>query len=393
MNKDKLKEIISNDPLNLLKLETKAENKTTESIDEKLIRSFEEITDFYEKFNHEPLFSKDISEYMLASRLKGIRNNPQKVKDLLPFDFYNLLKNEESKSITVEDLLGEDPLNLLTNDEDDSIYNLIHIKPSERIRPDYISRRTICKNFDEYEAIFTKIHNELKTGKRKLQLFKEDDLQTNHFFVLRGVLLFLEKKELSTKDEAFKSGARTRTDGRTHIIFDNGTESNMLYRSLYKALLNDGFTVSEEIIQNVEQTQIDDNDIQNGYIYVLRSLSNNPEIMKIKDLYKIGMCSGDVTERIKNAKNEPTYLMSDVEVILTVRCYNLNVLNLESNIHNFFNSVNMNFEVTDKDGNIHYPKEWYIVPLNIIEEAINYIIKGQDSVYFYNKELQMIVKK
>ena len=141
--------------------------QTTEDVHERtdseqrLIDSFEEINEFYEATGQEPQLGADIGEFMLASRLQGIRQNPSKVKTLLPFDFYNLLKCEESKSVTVEDILGDDPLNLLldSSDEDD-IFSLTHVKKSDRIRPDYVSRRTICKNFDEYEALFQKIHSD-----------------------------------------------------------------------------------------------------------------------------------------------------------------------------------------------------------------------------------------
>jgi hypothetical protein len=113
----------------------------------------------------------------------------------------------------------------------------------------------------------------------------------------------------------------------------------------------------------------------------------------MKDLYKIGYCSGDITERIKNAVNEPTYLMSDVRVELAVRCYNLNVANLENTIHSFFNKVNVEFEVYDKDGNKHYPREWFIAPLSVIQEVIQLIVDDKISQYEYNADLQVLVRK
>ena len=166
----------------------------------------------------------------------------------------------------------------------------------------------------------------------------------------------------------------------------------MLYRSLYKALLQDGFEVSdyyEEIVQN----DISEDDKQNGYIYVLKSQSTDPQITAVKDLYKIGCCSTAVTDRIKNASNEPTYLLSDVKIVLTVRCYNINLFQLEGAIHDFFAKTNICFEVTDKDGNTHYPKEWFIAPLNIIQEVINLIVHDDISNYEYNSEMQLIIKK
>jgi len=217
-------------------------------------------------------------------------------------------------------------------------------------------------------------------------------LKEGKFFVLRGVLLFLEKSDDKESTFEFKSGTRIRNDGRTRCVFDNGTESTMLYRSLYKALLQDGFEVSDYQEKEMEH-DISAEDKQNGYIYVLSSLSSNPQISTVQDLYKIGCCSGAVSERIKNAANEPTYLLSKVKVVLTVRCYNINVFQLEGTIHDFFSKSNVNFEIIDKDGNTHHPKEWFIAPLSIIEEAISLIVNNDISRYEYNPEMKLIVKR
>lgn len=388
----KFDSIFSDDPLGLLEIQLNEDKKERTTADKRLIESFEEINQFYEESGREPKVGSDIGEFMLASRLQGIRNNPGKVKTLLPFDFHNLLKCEENKSITVEDILGDDPMNLLVGDDDSSIFNLTHVKKSERIRPDYVSRRTKCLDFESYAALFQTVHDDLKAGRRKLVEFKEENLKEGKFFVLRGILLFLEKSDNKETTFEFESGTRIRSDGRTRCIFDNGTESTMLYRSLYKALLQDGFEVSEYQEMEAEH-QISDEDKQNGYIYVLSSLSTNPQVANTPDLYKIGCCSSAVSDRIRNAANEPTYLLSDVKIILTARCYNINVFQLEGAIHDFFSTSNISFEVIDKDGNIHHPKEWFIAPLSIIEEAISLIVNDDISKYEYNAEMKLIVKK
>ena len=392
MAQSKFDNIFSDDPLGLLAVQTTEDVHERTDSEQRLIDSFEEINEFYEATGQEPQLGADIGEFMLASRLQGIRQNPSKVKTLLPFDFYNLLKCEESKSVTVEDILRDDPLNLLldSSDEDD-IFSLTHVKKSDRIRPDYVSRRTICKNFDEYEALFQKIHSDLKSGRRKMIEYHPSDLSEGKFYVLRGVLVFLEKSEDELQEFVFESGSRMRFDGRTRCIFDNGTESDMLFRSLDKALQKDGFGISEIIENNNAVPEITEEDSQNGFIYVLSSLSPNPQIRRIKNLYKVGYCSGDITDRIKNAKNEPTYLMSDVHVELAVRCFNLNVPNLESTIHSFFKDVNCSFEVYDDQGNKHYPREWFVAPLEIIEETIQLIVDGKIENYRYDTVLQQLV--
>lgn len=391
--KDKLSEIFESDLLGLLAVD-EPKNTPVSPQDSRLIDSFQEISDFYETNQRCPELGDDIGEYRLASRLAAIKKDPKKVKTLLPYDYYNLLESEETKSVSVEELISGDPLGLLDGDDEaDSIYTLSHVKPSERLRPDYIAHRKVCKDFDLYEEAFQRIHDDLEHGRRRLVEFKEGDLHEGCYYVLRGVVLYLEQNLAVKQKIEYKSGAKVRREGRTRCIFDNGTESSMLYRSLGKALKLDGFCISDLIEKNESSVSIDSTDVQNGYIYVLRSLSRAPQIRSIRNLYKIGYCSGDVTTRIKNAVHEPTYLMNDVEVVLTVRCYNLDVPYLEASIHSFFSNVNVYFEVRDDEGIMHYPKEWFTVPLNIIEEAIPLIVDKKIDSYRYDKNLQMIIQK
>lgn len=391
--KDKLSEIFESDLLGLLAVDEPKATPVSPQ-DSRLIDSFQEISDFYETNQRCPELGDDIGEYRLASRLAAIKKDPKKVKTLLPYDYYNLLESEETKSISVEELISDDPLGLLDGDDEaDSIYTLSHVKPSERLRPDYIAHRKVCKDFDLYEEAFQRIHDDLEHGRRRLVEFKEGDLHEGCYYVLRGVVLYLEQNLAVKQKIEYKSGAKVRREGRTRCIFDNGTESSMLYRSLGKALKLDGFCISDLIEQSESSVSIDSTDVQNGYIYVLRSLSRAPQIRSIRNLYKIGYCSGDVTTRIKNAVHEPTYLMNDVEVVLTVRCYNLDDPYLEASIHSFFSNVNVYFEVRDDEGIMHYPKEWFTIPLNIIEEAIPLIVDKKIDSYRYDKNLQMIIQK
>ncbi len=391
--KDKLSEIFESDTLGLLAVdEPKA--PTVSSQDSRLIDCFQEISDFYEANQRCPELGEDIGEYRLASRLSAIKKDPKKVKILLPYDYYNLLECEETKSVSVDELISDDPLGLLDGDDEaDSIYTLSHVKPSERLRPDYIAHRKVCKDFDLYEVAFQRIHDDLEHGRRRLVEFREGNLHEGSYYVLRGVVLYLEQNHAVKQKIEYKSGAKVRREGRTRCIFDNGTESSMLYRSLGKALKLDGFCISDLIDSSTTDVTIDSSDVQNGYIYVLRSLSRAPQIRSIRNLYKIGYCSGDVTTRIKNAVHEPTYLMNDVEVVLTVRCYNLDVPYLEASIHSFFRDVNIYFEVRDDEGIMHYPKEWFTVPLSIIEEVIPLIVDKKIDAYRYDKTLQMIIQK
>ena len=392
--KSKLQEIFNSDNFGLL--ETKETSKQERRNEEwKLIEQFHEVTQFYENYQRLPSGDGvDINEYKLAARLDGILRDPKKVKILHEFDTYKLLRSKKDSLTSLEDLLIDDPLGLLSPDEEsDSIFKLTHVKPTDRLRPDYIARRKVCKDFDMYEAAFERIHEDLIGGRRKLVVFNgQEDLIAGRYFVLRGVVFYMEVDSASLTEKTYQGQVYRRKDGRTRCIFDNGTESTMLFRSLTNAMRADGFSISDVQNNSDGTPEIEPDDVQNGYIYVLKSLSRNPKIRQTRNLYKIGYCRGDVTNRIKNAVNQPTYLMSDVEVILTARCYNLDVPYLETNIHRFFSECNLSLEIKDEKGVSHSPREWFVVPLPIIEDAIQLIVKKEIEYYRYDPSLGMIVK-
>lgn len=391
-NKDIFSDIFANDPLGLLKVDDRAEGaKTVE--EQRLIESFQEIVDFYEAEGRAPSEDGDLGEFKLAKRLEAIKNEPSKVSLLLPYDLYDLLNSKETKTVTIEDILNNDTLGLLGEDETQDIYTLSHVSASKRIRPDFIARRQVCKDFDKYKAGFDSIKADLANKKRRLSEYSREKLEHGKYYVLRGVLFYLELPDLKIDQRTYVSGVYNRLDGRTRCIFDNGTESNMLFRSLENAMRIDGFCITEPDEIMGQQDIINDDDVQNGFIYVLRSLNPAPQIKGIKNLYKIGYSSGSVTDRIKNAIHEPTYLMSEVLVVLTVRCYNMDTRYLETAIHEFFGEVNVAFEVKDSSGVVHFPREWFTAPLDAITEAIKLIVDKKASEYRYDPTVEQIIKK
>jgi hypothetical protein len=394
VGKSKLQGIFDSDPLGLLEIKDTPKQERRDE-DWRLRSLFAEIIQFYEKNRRLPnADGGNINEYTLAARLDGIKRDPRKTRALLDLDRYNLLRAEETPAISLEQLLTEDPLDLLNSDEEsDIIFKMSHVKPTDRLRPNYIARRKVCKDFDMYEDAFKHIHADLESGRRKLVVFNgQEDLVEGNYFVLRGVVFYLEVDAASLTEKTYQCQVYRRKDGRTRCIFDNGTESTMLFRSLTDAMRIDGFCISDIQVNYDRIPKIEPDDIQNGYIYVLRSLSRNPKIRQMRNLYKIGYCSGDVTTRIQNTTKEPTYLMSDVEVILTARCYNLDVQYLEANIHRFFSGTNLQLEITDNQGIVHYPREWFIVPLSVVEEAIQLIVKKEIEYYKYDPNIKMIIR-
>lgn len=378
-----LDEILADDPLGLLG-EAKSKAKSLNE-DDRLVSSFEEINAFIEINGYEPQKSANMNERNLFSRLDGIRQNPEKIEYLKPYDRFNLLQHKEINSI--DDILNDDVFGLLGDENSEDIFALKHI-PKEREQTDFVAQRKPCKNFKKYEHLFKEVQNDLKNGSRKLVKFNEKFFEDGNFFVLKGVLAYLEKIIKPQKDKFNK------LDARTKIIFENATESNMLLRSFGKGLYEDGYFVSlqDDRVLN-KLLPISKDDTKTGYIYVLESLSNDEKISTIKNLYKIGYSTTDVKERIKNAINEPTYLMAPVKIVSVYEAYNMNTQKFEQLIHRFFGKVCLNVDIYGDDGKRYIPREWFIAPLNVIEQAIEFIITGEIVNYRYDEKNDELVLK
>lgn len=397
MDKDqKLRAIFENDPLGLLV--SKSSATTARNEDERLVDSFQEINEFFEKNGREPEQGAAIQEHQLYSRLKSLRENPVKKQMLNAHDKHDLLKSQVKTITSFEDILNDDALGLL-DDDSEGLFDLKHVTTDEqRASSDFVARRKRCKDFNKYEAQFKSVQDDLSKGKRKLITFKEENLAKGDFYVHNGILLFLENVDFEKQIQEYKSGSRLRKDGRTRVIFENGTESNMLYRSLYKALLANGKAVSKNadlLNEEFEKTfgDIKEEDQEAGFIYILKSKSENSKIKDMRNLFKIGFSKTAIEERIKNARHEPTYLMADVRVVMGFKCYNINPQKLEQLLHNFFGNACLNIDVFDEAGNRHTPREWFIAPLEIIEAAVQYIISGEIVNYRYNSDSEKIESK
>lgn len=395
MDKNKvLKDIFDDDPLGLLN--TKPTTSPARNEDERLAASFNEINDFYEKNGKEPEQGGGIQEHQLYARLKSLRENPAKIEILKPYDKFGLLNFEIKIIHSFDDIFNDDDLGIL-KDDSEGLFDFKHIKKvDERASADFVARRKPCKDFDKYEHQFKDVQSDLKSGKRKLITFKEENLRAGDFYVHNGVLLYLEKVDDKKEVQEYKSGSRERKDGRTRVLFENGTESNMLFRSLYKSLLANGKAVSENV-DDVNKgfierfSNIVEEDEESGFVYILKSKSEKPEIKNIPNLYKIGFSGTHVEQRILNASQEPTYLMADVRIVMTYKCYNMNPQKFEKLIHNFLGSVCLNVDVFDSEGNRYTPREWFIAPLHVIEEVIRLIINGEIVKYRYDSLFEEIV--
>lgn len=378
-----LDEILADDPLGLLS-EPKGRTKSLNE-DDRLVSSFEEINLFIEKNGSEPKKSTNMSERTLHARLEGIRANTQKIEALKPYDRFNILQVVEINSI--DDILNDDAFGLLGGDDSDDIFTLKHIpKQKETTMPDYVASRKPCKEFDKYEHLFTKVQEELKTGIRKVVKFQnEQQIKKGYYFILKGVLLYV-----ADVGEPIKTSGKT--NARLKLIFENGTESDMLLRSLSAELYKHGKRVSEYDETNLEGLyEVNEKDEKSGYIYILESKSEDEKIASIKNLYKIGYSTIPVKERIKNAATEATYLMAQVRIISVYETYNMNTQKFEQLIHRFFGKVCLNIDIYGDDGKRYTPREWFIAPLEVIEQAIEFIITGEIVNYRYDEKNEELV--
>ncbi len=262
---------------------------------------------------------------------------------------------------------------------------------AKRIQPDHYAQRKVCEDFGLYAQLFKKVHRELKQGRRSLmKISKTESLESGRYYFVDGQMLLLE-----TVGEMSRA-ANKMMDARTRCIYENGTESDILLQTLRKNVMTSGFAVTE--LAEGENGFFSANDITNedkvsGYLYVLKSLSDNPVIANQKDLYKIGFTINTVEERIANAANEPTYLMAPVQIVETFKIVNMNSQKFEALVHQVFDAVNYHVQITDNKGDVHTPTEWYVVPLEIIEIVVEKILDGTILSYTYNAEQQCLEKR
>ncbi|HEY8661261.1 MAG TPA: hypothetical protein VIL78_19665, partial [Hanamia sp.] len=277
--KGSLEDIFNDDPFGLLDI--KPAGTQARNADERLVASFEEINSFYEKNNREPTSGNGVQEYQLKSRLNGIRSDQQKIEMLKPHDRFNLLEIVQKPIESIDDIWDDDDFGLLETSAE-SIFDLKHVSKATTM-PDYVASRKPCMDFENFEHLFIACHQDLRAKRRKLYPFKnEQQIDKGYFFVLKGILLYVA--EVSEKE---KIGGKV--NARLRCIFENGTESDMLLRSLAAELYKNGRRVTEKAENLLDNfNSISNEDKESGYIYVLRSLSENPEIKATKNLFKIG---------------------------------------------------------------------------------------------------------
>lgn len=304
------------------------------------------------------------------------------------------LADDGNNVTSLDDILNSDAFFEMDFGEDDSIFDMTGLPTSlssDKANPDEIGRSTHCANFDDFEHIFTDIHNKLASKDMTTARFQyEGHTQEGDIFILDGVICFIDKIGEHRLDN------QGRYDPRLRVIFENGTESNILLRTLGKRLYQD--RTGRRVVRDAESivdrfNNVTPADIRTGEVYILTSLSDNPTLTAIPNLVKIGFTKGSVDDRIKNALRDTTFLESPVKVLKVITCYNANPRNLENVIHGFFHAQKLGVSITGKDGRLYRPQEWFSVPLDIVVEVVQRIIDGTIVNYRMDNTTTRLVKK
>ena len=358
-------------------------------LEARLIAGFEDILKFVEEHGRTPQHGEenDIFERLYAVRLDQLRKNDQARSLLADMDRPGLLtKSVESLDPNIDDeaLLAE--LGADMEPADDDITKLRNVSPVKHRRAaEKVANREVCRDFETFEPLFEQVKKDLELGVRvTINETTQNDFDIGRFFILRGQIAYV-----ADKGEDFKATGKNVFDARLRVIFDNGTESALLMRSLQRSF-NEPKN-NARAISNPDSGplfgDVDPTENETGTIYVLRSLSDIPEVTEYKDvILKIGVTGGEVKRRISNAKNEATYLLGEVEIVDEYKLYNINRIKLEGMIKRIFADARLSLSIQDRFGKPVQATEWFLVTREAVAKAVELIQNGEIKNHVYDRE-------
>jgi Meiotically up-regulated gene 113 len=378
LDAETLRTMIAEDDLGLLTLPVRAERMTKE---ERLVGSFEEIAEFVRQHGRPPeKEADDVAEVMLSHRLEAMSASEEQRELLAPYDELGILAHPKPPE-SLKDAVAADSLGLLEAPAED-IHVLRHV-PKPSAQPEEVARRRPCEDFERFEPLFKACHEELRSGTRRLIKFRDEQaVRESAFYVLNGVLV-LVAEEGERKEEHGRMNARLR------CVFENATEADLLLRSFASRLYRFGKTVTEP----EEKTRLEIEEqlgAETGFVYVASSLSEDLEVRAIPDLHKIGFTTGSVEQRVSDAIGSSTFLDAAVKLVATFELPRSIARKVEGLLHRFFAAARIDawFE---RDGlPVADAREWFSVPLEAIEEAINLIQSEGIQNYEYDPDERRI---
>ena len=363
---------------------------------ERIIAGFEDIQRFFEEHGRTPVHGedRDIFERLYAVRLERLIAQEKSRELLKGFDHHDLLsRHQTGETAELEDLDDDEILDHFVEEVDASdITSMKHVRPYvERKSPDEVAVRMRCDDFGEFKQMFDQIRRDLSNGTRRtLKFTGKAQIEEGKYFVVGGLIAYVAKRE---KD--FINRHR-EIDARLRVIFSNGTESNLLMRSLQRSLRQDvaGRRITNPKLGPIFNDNGNDRDKPTGYVYVLRSLSEDANVKQHRShLHKIGVTTDSVEKRIQNAKSDPTYLCAEVQIVMTLTIYNVAPTIIERRLHQIFETARCNFKVKDERGKYVNPREWFLVTVAPIKEAVERIIDNSIDHYTFVPEQMRLVRK
>lgn len=349
--------------------------------EERLIAGFEDILRFVETHGHAPRHGedRDIFERLYAVRLDRLRSLPGARALLAKMDTAGLLTVPVADSVArVDDLDDQALLAELEADaavDNSDITQLRHVASyADRRAAEDIANRKRCEDFETFKPLFERAERELQSGERKTLRFGRDaSIAQGNFFILGGQIAYVAEMGETTRTPNGEPDARLR------VIYSNGTESDLLMRSLQRALYKDetGRRLTEPSAGPLFGDTMEPDDIESGTIYVLQSQSDHPYVAQHRELiHKIGVTGAKVETRIAGAKDQATYLLADVTVVATYKLARINRTKLENLFHKIFAAAQLDLAIEDRFGRTVRPREWFLVPLHVIDEAVQRVRDG-----------------
>lgn len=360
--------------------------------EERIIAGFEEIERFVAEHDRLPQHGSDrnIFERLYAVRLDRLRESPECREVLKSLDKQGLLDADAqdpniNQSPDIADISDAELLAafVVESAPAQDITQLTHVRSRQEIKAaEDIAQRNACQDFEQFKSIFDQVQQQLKSGDRQTIKYQDNaTINLNDLFILDG-----QKVIVAEMGESFISDYGL-PNCRLRVVYDNGTESDLLLRSLQRALNKDKTSrrITTPDLGPLFLSSEAADDFPTGYIYVLRSQSDHPFIVENRSvIHKIGVTSGDVKKRIANAKKDPTYLLADVEIVVTFKLANINPKKLETLLHKFFDNARLDLALPDRFGISVQPREWFLVPLEIIEAVVEKIKEGTLDQFQYD---------
>lgn len=365
--------------------------------EERIVAGFEDILRFHQTHGRVPQHGegRDIFERLYAVRLDQLRKLPEAHALLAELDTPKLLEGNDVSAVDIE-ALDEDALLAELGIADDvaeagDITVLRHVRSSvEKRAAEEVAERNACEDFERFRPLFEQVEQDLKSGVRKTLRFGRDaSVAEGNYFILGGQLAYVAEVGETIK------APNGDNDARLRVIYANGTESNLLLRSLQRALYKDdtGRRLTDPDMGPLFSGEVEPEDIETGTIYVLRSKSEHPFVAQHRELiHKIGVTGGKVETRIAGSENQATYLLAGVEIVATYKLHNVNRVKLEALFHRVFGAAQLDLSLEDRFGKPVKPREWFLVPLHVIDEVVQKVVGGSITDFVYDPQSASLIR-